>query len=177
MDSEQPALLAQDLNIRDFMRCSPADFARVKAETGKQPTTLEEWVDVIDFYFASYGPKAVAVKCAIAYSRPLDFAPVAKAHAARLFLHQIGARGHSLGSEDLKALQDFLFRYCVSKAGEYGLPVKLHTGYLAGGGQNGTQPYSRQRGGSLSPVTGLSRGPIRSDAYRLSVPGGVHRAG
>lgn len=135
MESEQPVLLAQDLNIRDFMRCSPADFARVKAETGKQPTTLEEWLDVIDFYFAPYGPKAVAVKCAIAYSRALDFAPVGKSHAARLFLHHIGARSHSLGSEDLKALQDFLFRYCVSKAGEYGLPVKLHTGYLAGGGK------------------------------------------
>lgn len=113
----------------------PADFDRVKAETGKQPTTLEEWLAVIDFYFATYGPRAVAVKCQIAYSRALDFAPVAKAHASRLFLHHVGKVGHSLGSEDLKALQDFLFRYCVGKAGECGLPVKLHTGYLAGYGK------------------------------------------
>lgn len=133
MESEQPALLAQDLNILDFSRCSNADFARVEAETGKQPRTLEEWLDIIDFYFATYGPRAVAVKCAIAYTRALDFAPVAQTHASRLFLQHVGGI-RPLGSEDLKALQDFLFRYCVAKAGECGLPVKLHTGYLAGHG-------------------------------------------
>lgn len=132
METEQPALLAQDLSILEFCRCSAADFTRVEAETGKQPATLEEWLDIIDFYFATYGPKAVAVKCQIAYSRALDFAPVAKEHASRLFLHHVGKVRHALGAEDLKALQDFLFRYCVGKAGECGLPVKLHTGYLAG---------------------------------------------
>lgn len=136
METEQPALLAQDINIRDFMRCGASDFARVKAETGEQPTTLDAWLGVIDSYFAKYGSKAVAVKCAIAYSRRLDFPPVAKAHASRLFLRHIGAMGagQPLGSEDFKSLQDFLFRYCVGKAGECGLPVKLHTGYLAGSG-------------------------------------------
>jgi predicted TIM-barrel fold metal-dependent hydrolase len=60
---------------------------------------------------------------------------VAREHANRLFRHHMGmVRGahHPLGPDDLKALQDFLLRYCVGKAGEYGLPVKLHTGYLAG---------------------------------------------
>ncbi|WP_407114639.1 amidohydrolase family protein [Bradyrhizobium sp. LMG 9283] len=134
LETEQPALLAQDLSILEFCRCSIADLARVEGETGKQPTTLDEWLDIIDFYFATYGPRAVAVKCQIAYSRPLDFAPVAKAHASRLFLHHVGKVRHGLGSEDLKGLQDFLFRYCVGKAGECGLPVKLHTGYLGGRG-------------------------------------------
>ncbi|MBR1165232.1 amidohydrolase family protein [Bradyrhizobium elkanii] len=133
-ETEQPALLAQDIDITYFSRCSAADFVRVETETGKRPTTLEEWLDIIDFYFATYGPRAVAVKCWIAYSRALDFAPVAKAHASQLFVHNVGkVRGaYPLGSEDLKALQDFLFRYCVAKAGDWDLPVKLHTGYLAG---------------------------------------------
>lgn len=112
-----------------------ADLDRVEAETGRRPTTLQEWLDIIDFYFATYGPSAVAVKCQIAYSRALDFALVAKAHASRLFLHHIGQVRDAIGPEDLKALQDFLFHYCVRKAGERDLPVKLHTGHLAGRGK------------------------------------------
>jgi len=34
--------------------------------------------------------------------------------------------------QEMKALQDHLFRRCVRKAVEYRLPVKLHTGYYAG---------------------------------------------
>lgn len=136
METEQPTLLLQDLSILPFCRCSATDFARVQAETGKQPMTLEEWLDIIDHYFATYGPKAVAVKCQIAYSRSLDFAPVSKPRASGLFARHVSApgAGHPLGSEDFKALQDFLFRYCVEKSGECGLPVKLHTGILEGSG-------------------------------------------
>ncbi|KUM26648.1 hypothetical protein AU467_20120 [Mesorhizobium loti] len=134
METEQPALLTQDLNITNFCQCSAADFARVKAETGREAVTLEEWLDIVDFYFSTYARRAVAVKCYIAYSRSLNFAPVAKTNAARLFLHHVGESGLPLGSGDLQVLQDFLFRYCVAKAGEFGLPVKLHTGYLAGHG-------------------------------------------
>lgn len=134
METEQPALLAQDLSILEFCRCSAADITRVHDETGKRPKTLDDWLDIIDFYFATYGPRAVAVKCQIAYSRSLDFAPVAKAHAARLFLHHVGEMRHDLGSEDLKSTQDFLFRYCVGKATDHGLPVNLHTGIVGGHG-------------------------------------------
>ncbi|MCP3463527.1 amidohydrolase family protein [Bradyrhizobium sp. CCGUVB23] len=136
METEQPRLLHHDISILQFCRCSVADFAWVEAETGKRPTTLEEWLEVIDFYFATYGAKAVAVKSQIAYSRALNFEPVTKAHASRLFPHHADRAGlfHPLGPEDLKSLQDYLFRYCVGKAGEYGLPVKLHTGVVAGYG-------------------------------------------
>ncbi|MER9274898.1 amidohydrolase family protein [Mesorhizobium sp. M0643] len=133
METEQPALLKQDLSILCFCRCSAADVARVEAETNKKPTTLEEWLDIIDFYFVTYGPRAVAVKCAIAYSRALDFTPVAKERAGRAFLQHVGrVDGHPAGPDDIKALQNFLLRYCIGKAGECGLPVKLHTGYLDG---------------------------------------------
>ncbi|MCK1717563.1 hypothetical protein [Bradyrhizobium sp. 141] len=142
METEHPALLTQDVSILEFCRCSIADFDRVETETGKRPSTLEEWLDVIDSYFGMYGPKAAAMRCQIAYSRALDFEPVSRAHAAGLFLHHVGQVRHALGSEDLKALQDFLFRYCVRKAGERGSPVKLHTGYLAG---SGTMQLARVR--------------------------------
>ncbi|OHV75740.1 hypothetical protein LCM4579_27990 [Ensifer sp. LCM 4579] len=144
MVTEQPALLDQDISILQLCRCSAADFNRVEAETGKRPETLDEWLHVVDFYFSTFGPTAVAVKSQIAYSRALDFSFVTKAQASRLFLHQIDRAGHlhALGPDDLKALQDFLFRYCLGKATEFGLPVKLHTGVLAG---HGVMQLSRTR--------------------------------
>jgi hypothetical protein len=135
VESEQPDLLRQDLSILAFSRLAPVDFNQVERETGKRPTTLDEWLAVVDQHFATYGPKAVAVKCQIAYSRALDFEPVPRERATRLFPRLIGnVRGsdHPLGPDDLKSLQDFMVRYCIAKASEYGLPVKLHTGYLAG---------------------------------------------
>lgn len=133
MESATPNILGQDLSILGFCRCSAADFARIEEETGRYPSSLDEWLAIIDEYFFKYGTKAVAVKCQIAYTRALDFSPVTKSLAARLFPHQVDRTGarHSPGADDLKAIQDFLFHYCVSKAEEYGLPVKLHTGYLA----------------------------------------------
>ncbi|MER8576386.1 amidohydrolase [Mesorhizobium sp. M1409] len=144
MKTEQPSLLKQDLSILGLCRCSAADFARVEAETDRRPASLEGWLDTIDSYFATCGPQAVAVKCQIAYSRALDFEPVTKTRAARLFVNQADRSGrfHALGPEDLKALQDYLFRYCVAKAGDYGLPVKLHTGILA---SNNVMHLSRVR--------------------------------
>ncbi|WP_136620423.1 MULTISPECIES: amidohydrolase family protein [Mesorhizobium] len=134
METAQPNILAQDLDVIDFCRCAKLDFARVNAETGKEPTTLEAWLEIVDQYFDAFGPKAVAIKCLIAYSRRLMFSPVDEARASRLFARHSTNGVNPLSSGELTALQDFLFRYCVRKATAYGLPVKLHTGYLAGSG-------------------------------------------
>ncbi|WP_434725494.1 amidohydrolase family protein [Mesorhizobium sp. RIZ17] len=133
MLTEQPNLLKQDISILNFSRCSPADVARIHAETGKEPSTLQGWLDIIDYYFSTFGGRAVAVKCQIAYSRTLNFAPVAEDYAAQVFSKHVGVKsGHPADQEEVNSLQSFLFRYCVDKATQYSLPVKLHTGYLAG---------------------------------------------
>jgi hypothetical protein len=134
METEQPDLLPQDLSIVALSRVSPLDRAEVERDTGLRPDSLDGWLEAIDWYFTKYGPRAVAVKCQIAYTRPLDFEAVPKARAARLFPRHADAAGtyHPLGPDDLKTLQDYLIRYSIGKAGEYGLPVKLHTGYHAG---------------------------------------------
>ena len=128
-------LLRQDLSILAFSRLAPVDFDQVEQQSGTRPKSLDDWLAVIDRCFAAYGSRAVAVKCQIAYSRALDFEPVPKERAARLFPRLVGNRRgfyHPLGPDDLKSLQDFMIRYCIAKAGEHDLPVKLHTGYLAG---------------------------------------------
>ncbi|WP_027577296.1 hypothetical protein [Bradyrhizobium sp. WSM1743] len=48
-ETDQPALLAQDLSILEFCRCSVVDVARVEPETDKQPGFLDGWLNIIDF--------------------------------------------------------------------------------------------------------------------------------
>jgi predicted TIM-barrel fold metal-dependent hydrolase len=138
MESEQPELLRQDLSI--VALSTGLNRKQVEAESGRSADTLEGWLEVINWYFAEYGPRAVAVKNQSAYSRRLDYDRVTQDEAAPLFARH--ARGDELSPGDSKTLQDFLLRYCVGKATEQGLPVKLHTGYYAGAG---SMPLHRVR--------------------------------
>lgn len=138
MQTAQPDLLRQDLSI--VALSTGLDRERVEAESGKTADTLDGWLEVIDWHFATYGPCAVAVKNQSAYTRRLDYARVPKELAEPLFARY--AAGETLSSDESKALQDYLFRYCAGKATEYGLPVKLHTGYYAG---HGYMPLQRLR--------------------------------
>ena len=53
--------------------------------------------------------------------------------------------------ETRKPLEDHLFNYCVRRATDFNLPVKLHTGYYAG---TNSMPLTRlrQNAGDLCPV-------------------------
>ncbi len=95
---------------------------------------------MIDWAFAAYGPRAIAVKSQIAYGRGLNFADVPATEAAPIFEKRLAKGEEGLSAADMKALQDHLFHYCVDKAVEYELPVKLHTGYYAG---HNAMPLSR----------------------------------
>jgi hypothetical protein len=128
MESAQPELLRQDLSIDALS--TGLDLETVQRESGKSADTLEGWLEVIDWHFATYGPRAVAVKNQSAYTRRLNYERVSPEEAAPLFRQH--ACGESLSTNEAKTLQDYLLRYCVKKAAAAGLPVKLHTGYYAG---------------------------------------------
>jgi hypothetical protein len=53
----------------EFARCSQHDIALVERESGKQVRSLDDWLAIIDDYFAKYGRRAVAVKNQNAYAR------------------------------------------------------------------------------------------------------------
>ena len=127
--TEYPELLYQDINTAPLS--SDLNLPRLRRETGLPVTSLQGCYDAIHWYFEQYGQQAVAIKNASAYSRRLDYAAVPTAEAERLFTRHI-ADENALDATELKALQDHLWRYCVDKATEYQLPVKLHTGYYAG---------------------------------------------
>jgi hypothetical protein len=146
-ETAQPDLLAQDIGFPPLS--SDLSLSRIEQEYGKTASTLDEWLAIIDWVFAKYGPQAIAAKNQSAYSRRLNYAAVPQETAAPLFARF--ARNEMLAPEERKALQDFLFRYCVQKATEQGLPVKLHTGYYAG---HDGMPLERlrQNAGDLCPL-------------------------
>lgn len=127
-ETEYPDLLLQDIGFPALS--TELETERVEREYGKTADTLDSWLEIVDHVFATHGPHAVAAKNQSAYGRRLNYADVTKERAEPLFSRR--SRGDRLDSDDRKALGDYLFCYCVRKATEYGLPVKLHTGYYAG---------------------------------------------
>ncbi|HOZ49657.1 MAG TPA: amidohydrolase family protein [Candidatus Hydrogenedentes bacterium] len=125
---------ASDLLSYDFWTVNIASGVNRNALcqcAGTEVTTLKQAHKAIDDVFEKFGPRAIAVKDQCAYWRGLDFGEVPDNDAAPLF-DRFVKDGSSLAPEEKKALQDNLFRHCLRRATEYKLPVKLHTGYIAG---------------------------------------------
>jgi len=130
-ETEYPDLLQQDLSLIRFSTGLNLESITAFGErAGLTTTTLRDWHQVIDWAFATYGPRADAVKSQAAYDRRLNYDKVSTEDAAPLYLRM--RRGETLPTAERKALEDHLMRYCIARAGEAGLPVKLHCGYYAG---------------------------------------------
>ncbi len=109
---------------------------RKESNVEKSPATLDEYFNgVVKAQLHQWKTSgAVAVKFAIAYSRPLDFADVPAAQAKSIYKRHVRGGPSALGPGDFKALQDFLFRAVAREAGRLGLVVHIHTGV-------GADPY------------------------------------
>jgi len=131
-----PTLLMQDISIVGMF--AGPNIEGYAKPPGIDVKTLSDWYRVIDWWFETYGPYAVAVKSQNAYSRDIDYEKVPVEKAEILFKKRIS--GEALTSQERKRLEDHLFWYSVKAATKANLPVKLHTGYYAG--QN-SMPLSR----------------------------------
>jgi len=138
-ETMQPTLLMQDISFLG-MHMGP-NLSAYAPKAGIEVKNLNDWHSVIDWWFKKYGPYAVAIKSQAAYSRNLDFEDVPAETASPSLKKKLA--GENLTPEESKRLEDHLFWYCVRKATEYHLPVKLHTGYYAG--QN-SMPLARLQG-------------------------------
>jgi predicted TIM-barrel fold metal-dependent hydrolase len=72
---------------------------------------------------------AIGLKNSMAYGRSIDYEKISIEMATSLF-----DKSQQLNADEVKALQDFMFHWFLDKAAEYELPVQIHTGYLAGNG-------------------------------------------
>ncbi len=142
METEQPNLLCQDMNIK--VLSTDLDVKTVSGMANREVTDLKDWHEIIDWCFATYGPRAIAIKSTAAYRRRLDYAQVGADDAAPLFKRYLKDKDN-LYKPEYKPLQDHLFNYCVRKAIEYNLPLKLHTGYYAHSGRMPLQQGQAQR--------------------------------
>ena len=151
-ETEHPDFLLQDIGTpglisdwRDHDLWEMAGVAEVKS--------IQDYHKVLDGIFAKFAPKAVATKNQMNYGRRLDFADVKAEDIAPVFERSLKGNGN-LTPEENKAVQDHLFHYCIAKANEHKLPVKLHCGYYAG--HNG-MPLHRLRynGGDICDLLKL----------------------
>ena len=138
MDTQYPDLLCQDLS---FVAMSTGiNIAPMSELADMEIRSLQDWHRAIDWCFETYGPRAIAVKNQSAYSRTLDYQDLKSKDVAGSFEKVV--RDEPMSSSENKAIQDHLFNYCVRRATEFNLPVKLHTGYYAG---QGGMPLHRLR--------------------------------
>jgi predicted TIM-barrel fold metal-dependent hydrolase len=143
-ESAQPALLMQDMNVAGmvirggFLGMNVWTAEDYRKPTGIEVKSLSDWHKVIDWWFGKYARYAVAAKSQHTYLRGLDHAQVPAEKVEGAFKKQL--ENQTLPSDEQKALEDHLFWYVVQKSTENDLPVKLHTGYLAG---ENVMPLSR----------------------------------
>ncbi len=148
LNTENPELLAQDMS---FWHLSvDLRIEEISRQESLFVRHLKDWHRCIDHCFEKYAKKAIALKNQAAYDRPLNFEKVSEQEASPYF-DQYLRNPQKLEARGLKAIQDHLFHYCLNKAREYRLPVKLHTGYLAGNGHMLLHPL-RHHAGDVSEL-------------------------
>jgi len=163
--TEQPDLLKQDLSTVSLS--TGLDIAKIEAWFGNPVLTLTDMHDAIDAVFAAYGPIAIATKNQCAYHRRLLFDLVSDEEAAPLF-ERFRQQSNPLNPVEQKALEDHLFHYCIKKASDYGLVVKLHSGYFAG---TGGMPLDHVRKNASDICLLLRQYPAtRFDIFHINYP-------
>ncbi len=125
-ETKLPDLLYQDIDAMGMIRM---DFERLNENIVPKITGLNDWLEVINWWFDKYSENAVGVKIGIAYFRRLDFNKTTVETANPLFSKKI--EGKKLSEAEEKILQDYLFWYVVDLANKSNLPVKFHTGFQA----------------------------------------------
>ena len=128
-ETEMPDLLLQDISSV----CLTSDFNPevVQNIIGRPPQSLDDGIEAIDRTFQIYGNRAIAVKNQSAYRRKLDYERWPRKEVESCF-RKCAEKNWKVEPEERKPVEDFLFHHSLDRATEYGLPVKLHTGYHAG---------------------------------------------
>jgi hypothetical protein len=124
--SESPELLHLDIVLNGLIQVVAKPYSipeKVKINS------LSDWHSLIDWWFFEYNQIAKGVKIGNAYFRRLDFERVEASEVEKIFIKKNSLQ--IVCPEEEKKLQDHLFWYCVDKATECGLPVKMHTGQWA----------------------------------------------
>jgi predicted TIM-barrel fold metal-dependent hydrolase len=144
----------RDLSLVSFISGGVTDPA-IEAKTGVPIRNLATLRQAMEALFARCAPYSIAVKSQHAYQRTLAWQKRTDEEAERA-LQVVRAGGP--GSDDPQSearlcLGDWCMARTVELATSWQLPVKIHTGYLAGTAQLGTyMPIDRLRTAHLAPL-------------------------
>jgi uncharacterized protein len=125
-ETELPHLLHQDIDAMGMIRM---DFENLNENIIPKITKLNDWLEIISWWFDKYADNAAGVKIGIAYFRRLNFDKTTIEFANQLFSKKIEEK--KLSEIEEKKLQDYLFWYVIDLATKNSLPVKIHTGHQA----------------------------------------------
>jgi hypothetical protein len=117
----------------------PVKVDRLSQSAGIPVHGLSDWMDLVEKSIDDAVAKgAVALKCALAYERPIRFAKTAFADAEAAFNKLLGIpRGFDVGEvliETRPVLEDFLMHHVCRLADKRGLTFQIHTGIQEGNG-------------------------------------------
>lgn len=147
-DSSGPEFFLYDLSWADFASAR-FDVKILEQETSINVLDLKTLDQAITELFSMYGPLAVAVKSQHAYERTLAWEPREDADAERAL--QAYLTGSPFSESERLCLGDWCLARGIEQAVEYELPIKIHTGFLAGHRQFFTRP-DRTRAAHLAPL-------------------------
>ncbi|MDQ6601161.1 MAG: amidohydrolase family protein [Chloroflexota bacterium] len=160
-----PDFYLYDLSWAGFCRCdlSTERRALLAEMTDVTVTDLASLRRAMETLFERYGPQSIAVKSQHAYQRTLSWQERDDASASRALQAILANDPDTTGSESPARL--CLGDWCLARGAElaetYGLPFKIHTGYLAGTATHAStgdgMPLQRLRAANLTPL--LTRYP------------------
>jgi hypothetical protein len=100
---------------------------------GFEINSLSDYLDYCAFLFQKNADlNAVCLKNSMAYGRSLVYQEVSLDEAEQLYAKPPS----QLTFQEKTKLEDFMFHWIIEKSIEYNLPIQIHTGYLAGSGNN-----------------------------------------
>lgn len=112
---------------------SSQNLYKLADEEGYAIKTLDDYLAFADHLFQKFlDHDAVCLKNSMAYGRTLFYEDVPYEKAKELF----SLDSSSLSQEERKSLEDFMFHWICEKSIDLDLPIQIHTGYLAGSGNN-----------------------------------------
>lgn len=144
----------RDLSLLQFAS-GRIDDPLIETATGVTVRNLATLEQAMAALFAQCAPLSIAVKSQHAYVRTLAWQKRSDAEAERAIQAVLasGQESDDLQSEARLCLGDWCLARGVELASASQLPIKLHTGYLAGTGRSGTaMPVDRLRAGHLAPL-------------------------
>lgn len=119
------------VDMHDYFTSCP--IAQLEADSGMEIKCLDDYLQLIDFYFARNTRCACAFKVTRAYDRTLTWEEVPRSAVEGTF-NRLLASNDLPYSREMQAVEDFIMHYLVRKCGEYKLRMKFHTGLQEGNG-------------------------------------------